>query len=85
MLLCAATYGGRDFIVFMLNCGGTKVDDIINVFSAAQHLADFSLPVLTAFQGRTLKLAPLLLSKTLSALIPCFSSAHLNTAWIVIS
>ncbi len=64
MLLYAATYGGRDFIVFMLNCGGTsetKVDNVIIVFHSiqvAQRLTDFSIPVLTGFQGRVLKLAP---------------------------
>lgn len=54
----------RDFIVFMLNCGGTsetKVDNVIIVFhfvQVAQCLTDFSIPVLTGFQGRALKLAP---------------------------
>ncbi len=65
MLLYAATYGGRDFIVFMLNCSGTsetKVDKVIIVFysiQVSQRLTDFSIRVLTGFQGSALKLAPL--------------------------
>lgn len=64
MLLYAATYGGRVFIVFMLNRGGTsetKVDNVIIVFDSvqvAQRLTDFSIRVLMLFQGRALKLAP---------------------------
>lgn len=54
----------RDFIMFMLNCAGTsetKVDNVIIVFHSVQvarRLTDFSIPVLTGFQGRALKLAP---------------------------
>lgn len=54
----------RDFIVLMLNCAGTsetKVDNVIIVFHSVQvarRLTDFSIPVLTGFQGRALKLAP---------------------------
>lgn len=75
--------------MFMLNRGGTsetKVDNVIIVFRSVQvarHLTDFSIPVLTAFQGAALKLAPLLLFKTLSTLNPCFSNPDFNAAWIV--
>lgn len=75
--------------MFMLNRGGTsetKVDNVIIVFRSVQvarRLTDCSIPVLTAFQGAALKLAPPLLFKTLSTLNPCFSNPDFNAAGIV--
>lgn len=63
-LLYVPTYGRRDLIVLMLNRDGTretKVNNVIIVLRSVQvarRLTDFSIPVLTGFQGRALKLAP---------------------------
>lgn len=80
MLLYGATYGRRDFIVLMLNCGGTsetkKLCKVIIVFRSVQvarRLTDFSIPVLTGFQkAALLNCLHAVTFKTLSTLSPCF-------------